>query len=262
MKLARFKDKNGTIYNGIVEKDSITVVQGNFLSDWKPTGNTLKLSEVTLLAPIIPTSLLALGLNYKAHAEESSEKLPKSPALFIKAITTINDPGAPIVLPKMAPEQVDYEAELAVVIKRIARHICQEEAKDYILGYTCANDVSARDCQLNDVQWARGKSFDTFAPMGPWIETELDTNNCAICCRVNGNVLQNSNTSLMIFDVPYLVSYLSKCMTLMPGTVILTGTPDGCGFARKPPIWLRHGDMVEVEIEGIGVLRNSVVAED
>jgi 2-keto-4-pentenoate hydratase/2-oxohepta-3-ene-1,7-dioic acid hydratase in catechol pathway len=261
MKLARFKDKKGTIYNGIVEKDTITVVEGSFLSDWKPTRNTLKLSEVTLLAPIIPTSLLALGLNYKAHAEEGNEKLPKAPALFIKAITAINDPGAPIVLPELAPDEVDYEAELAVVIRKTARRIRQENVKDYILGYTCANDVSARDCQFKDIQWARGKSFDSFAPLGPWIETELDPNNCAICCRVNGRVLQNSNTSLMIFNVSYVVSYLSMCMTMIPGTVILTGTPAGCGFARKPPIWLRHGDTVEVEVEGIGILKNPVVSE-
>ncbi|OHB55539.1 MAG: hypothetical protein A2Y12_03785 [Planctomycetes bacterium GWF2_42_9] len=261
MKLARYKDKNGKIHNGVIEKDSIVLVEGSFLEDWELTSSKLKLSEVALLAPIVPSNLLALGLNYKAHAEEGSEKLPKTPALFIKAVTTINDPNAPVVVPKMAPDEVDYEAELAVVIKKAARHIRQEDVRDYILGYTCANDISARDCQRNDVQWAKGKSFDTFAPMGPWIETDINPNNCNICSRVNGKVMQNSNTSLMIFKVDYIISYLSKCMTLIPGTVILTGTPAGCGFAQKPPVWLRHGDTVEVEIEGIGVLKNPVVNE-
>jgi len=261
MKLARFRDKTNHVYNGIIDNQTVTCVEGSFLADWKPTKNKLRLSEVTLLAPIVPSSLLALGLNYKAHAEESNDKLPQAPALFIKAVSAVNNPFAPIVLPRVAPDEVDYEAELAVVIKKAARHVREEDAADYILGYTCANDVSARDCQRNDVQWARGKSFDTFAPLGPWIETELDPNNRHICSRVNGRVMQNANTSLMIFKVDYIISYLSECMTLQPGTVILTGTPAGCGFAMKPPVWLRHGDTVEVEVEGIGILKNSVVNE-
>jgi 2-keto-4-pentenoate hydratase/2-oxohepta-3-ene-1,7-dioic acid hydratase in catechol pathway len=261
MKLTRFKDKTGRIQNGVVNQNEISLVEGSFLSDWKQTSIKLPLADVTLLAPIVPTNLLALGLNYKAHAEEGNDKLPQAPALFIKALTAVNDPGGPIMIPKMAPNEVDYEAELAVVIKKAARHVREEEAKDYILGYTCANDVSARDCQRNDVQWARGKSFDTFAPLGPWIETDLDPNHCNICSRVNGKVMQNSNTAMMIFKVNYIISYLSRCMTLIPGTVLLTGTPAGCGFARKPPVWLRHGDTVEVEIEGVGILKNPVVNE-
>jgi len=261
MKLARFRDKANCIYNGIIVDQTVTCVEGSFLDDWKPTENKLRLSEVTLLAPIVPHSLLALGLNYKAHAEEGNDKLPPAPAMFIKAVSAVNDPFAPIVLPRMAPNKVDYEAELAVIIKKAARHVRQEDAVDYILGYTCANDVSARDCQRNDVQWARSKSFDTFAPLGPWIETQLNPNNCHICSRVNGRVMQNANTSLMIFKVDYIISYLSQCMTLLPGTVILTGTPAGCGFAQKPPVWLRHGDTVEVDIEGIGILKNPVVNE-
>ena len=261
MKLVRFKDKSGKISNGVIEKDTIVAVEGDFLGDWKPTKTKVSLSEVKLLAPIIPTNLLAVGRNYKAHAEEGNDELPKSPALFIKAVTTVTDPDAPIVVPKMAPDEVDYEAELAVVIKKAARNVSEKDAGKYVLGYTCANDVSARDCQRNDVQWARGKSFDTFAPLGPCIETELDPNNCNIACRVNGKTMQNANTSLLIFKIDYLISYLSQCMTLIPGTVLLTGTPAGCGFAQKPPVWLRAGDTVEVEIEGIGLLKNPVVNE-
>ncbi len=262
MKLVRFKDKTGRIENGILEQNTILKVQGSFLGEWARTNETVNVSDITLLAPIVPSSMLALGRNYKAHAEEGNDDIPTAPALFIKAVSTLNDPFSPIVLPKMAPNEVDYEAELAVVIKKSARHVSEKEALDYVLGYTCANDVSARDCQRNDVQWARGKSFDTFAPMGPWIETELDPGNCKICCRVNGRLLQNANTSLMIFNVPYVISYLSQCMTLLPGTVILTGTPAGCGFAQKPPLWLKAGDTVEVEIEGIGIIKNPVIREN
>ena len=170
-------------------------------------------------------------------------------------------PGEAIVVPKAAPTQVDYEAELAVVIGKPARHVPVERALEYVLGYTCANDVSARDCQNGDGQWARGKSFDTFGPLGPWIETDLDPTNVRVQGRLNGKVMQEANTSLMIFSVAYLINYLSRCMTLLPGTVLLTGTPAGVGFARKPPVWLKGGDVYEVDIEGIGVLRNPVVEE-
>ena len=261
MRLARFEVKDGQILHGVIEDDSVVVVEGDILGEWKKTRQTFPLSEVKLLAPIVPTNMLCLGLNYKAHAEEGDANLPAAPALFIKATSCVNHPGDPIVIPKMAPQEVDYEAELAVIINKSARHVSQEDALDYVLGYTCANDVSARDCQRNDVQWARAKSFETFGPLGPWIETELEPNNCDICCRVNGETLQNSHTSMMIFNVPYLISYLSQCMTLLPGTVILTGTPEGCGFARKPPVWLKSGDEVEVEIKGIGILQNTVVSD-
>jgi 2-keto-4-pentenoate hydratase/2-oxohepta-3-ene-1,7-dioic acid hydratase in catechol pathway len=159
----------------------------------------------------------------------------------------------------MAPDEVDYEAELVIVIGRTARDVPEEHALDHVLGYTCGNDVSARDCQLRlDVQWARGKSFDTFCPIGPWIETEMDPDDAPICSRVNGRTMQSSSTSDMIFSCRRLVSYLSQCMTLLPGTVILTGTPEGVGFARRPPVFLRPGDVVEVEVGPIGVLRNTV----
>ena len=170
-------------------------------------------------------------------------------------------PAAPIVIPKVAPAEVDYEAELAVVIGRPARHVSQDEALDHVLGYTCANDVTARDCQRNEGQWARAKSFETFAPLGPWIETDFDPSDKQITGRLNGKVMQACSTSLMVFDVAYLISYLSKSMTLLEGTVIFTGTPAGVGFARKPPVFLKPGDVYEVEIAGIGVLRNPVVTE-
>ncbi len=169
-------------------------------------------------------------------------------------------PGAAIVIPRVAPGEIDYEAELAVVIGKAARTVKAKDALGYVLGYTCANDVSARDCQRDDGQWCRAKSFDTFAPLGPWIETELDARDLAIRCRVNGQTLQDARTSLLVFDVPYLIEYLSAGMTLLPGTVISTGTPAGVGFARTPPIWLHAGDTVEVEIEKIGILKNPVVA--
>ena len=261
MKLARIKEKTGRISHGIIEGSSVSIISGSFFSEWERTGEKFQLTEVDLLAPVVPCSILAIGRNYKEHAAEGKSELPKEPALFIKAISSVADPLAPIVLPKVAPNEVDYEAELAVVIKKSAKKVTEAEALDYVLGYTCANDVSARDCQRNDVQWARGKSFDTFAPLGPWMETDLDPQSCAISCRVNGQVKQNSSTSLMVFSVPYIISYLSQGMTLPAGTVILTGTPAGCGFAQTPPLWLRDGDLVEVEISGIGVLKNPVIKE-
>ncbi|MDD3928099.1 MAG: fumarylacetoacetate hydrolase family protein, partial [bacterium] len=170
--------------------------------------------------------------------------------------------GGDILLPKMAPHEVDYEAELAIVIGRTCRNVPEYEALDYVLGYTCGNDVSARDCQMKqDTQWARAKSFDTFCPLGPWIETELDPDGLDIVSRLNGETMQSSNTSDMLFDCRYLVSYCSRIATLQPGTVIMTGTPSGVGFSRKPPVFLRPGDKIEVEIEGIGTLCNGVRAE-
>jgi len=163
----------------------------------------------------------------------------------------------------VAPSAVDYEAELVVVIGRKARNVSEEEARNYIFGYTCGNDVSARDCQLKiDRQWARGKSFDTFAAIGPWIETELEPSRLKIRLLLNGAVMQDSSTADMIFNVPRIVSYLSRQMTLLPGTIIMTGTPSGVGFARKPPVFLKPGDVVEVDIQGIGVLKNYVTSEN
>ena len=259
MRIVRFQSSDRQIQHGVLDDQTISAIDGDLFGQWTETDTTYELADVHLLAPVWPMNILAIGKNYKAHAEESGGDVPSAPLLFIKASTSLNHPNAPIVLPKVAPNEVDFEAELAVVIGRTARHVSETEALDHVLGYTCGHDVSARDCQMGDGQWARGKSFDTFCPLGPWIETDLDPSNLRICGRLNGEAMQDSNTSLMVFNVPYLISYLSMSLTLVPGTVIMTGTPDGVGFARKPPVFLKAGDVYEIDIEGIGVLSNPVI---
>lgn len=241
----------------------VELLDGTPFGDHRPTGERHPLTHVSLLAPVQPPNILAIGLNYRAHAVESGAAIPERPVLFIKANTAVCGPDDPIMLPRIAPDEVDYECELAIVIGKTARHVSPEVALDYVLGYTCANDVSARDCQLrlDAGQWSRGKSFDTFAPLGPWIETDLDPDRAEIMSRLNGREMQHSSTDDLVFDCAHLVAYLSEAMTLLPGTVIMTGTPSGVGFARKPPVFLRAGDVVEIEIAGIGVLRNPVIAE-
>ncbi len=261
MRIARFKTNNNQIHHGIVRDDVVSVIEGDIFGQWKDSKQTFKLSEVTLLAPVTPPNILCIGKNYKAHAEECGDDLPKKPLLFIKTTTALNHPNAPVVLPKVAPNEVDYEAELVVVIGKTAKNVSEKDALQYVFGYTCANDISARECQMSDGQWARGKSFDTFCPIGPWIETELDPTNRPIKMRRNGETLQDANTSLMIFSVANLISYLSHGITLLPGTILLTGTPAGVGFARNPKVILQPGDNLEVDIEGIGILKNTVVSE-
>ncbi len=216
-----------------------------------------------LLPPVQPPNIFAIGRNYRAHAAETGARLPEQPLIFQKATTTLLGAGQMIRLPLSAPDEVDFEAELALVIGRRARRVAEAAALDFVLGYTCANDVSARDCQRNDKQWARAKGFDTFCPLGPWLVTadELDPDRCAIRSRLNGRLMQDACTSDMVFSCRALVSYLSHQFTLLPGTVILTGTPGGVGMARQPPVFLRDGDRIEVEIEGIGVLSNPVARE-
>ena len=261
MKIVRF-EKGSDVSFGVLDGDTIEVIEGYPCCGMNRSGKTEKLAGVKLLAPVTPPNIIAIGLNYRKHAEESGIELPDHPLLFLKAPTTLTGPDQPIVLPAIAPGSVDYEAELVVVIGKKAKNVSPEHAGDYILGYTCGNDVSARDVQLKqDTQWARGKSFDTFAPIGPWIETEVGGNDRPITLRLNGQVMQQSNTSDLIFNCEQLVSFLSRCMTLLPSTVIFTGTPSGVGFARKPQVFLKAGDVVEVDIEGIGVLKNTVAAE-
>ena len=260
MKIARFSTTDGTIRCGIVRDDVIDVIEGDVLGPRRTTGATVTLSEVRLLAPLVPPTILCIGRNYADHAAEMGNDVPQAPLLFIKATTALNNPDGDVVLPREAPYQVDYEAELAVVIGTRTKDVAEADALRHVLGYTCANDVSARDAQRADGQWARAKSFDTFCPLGPWIETELDPADVLVRGRHNGVVRQEARTSRLIFSVPRVISYLSRSLTLLPGTVILTGTPAGCGFARKPPIWLQPGDTYEVEIEGIGTLRNRFVA--
>jgi 2-keto-4-pentenoate hydratase/2-oxohepta-3-ene-1,7-dioic acid hydratase in catechol pathway len=222
-------------------------------------------AEVTVRAPIMrPQKLIGIGLNYRDHAEEQKAALPKEPLMFGMYANAIIGPNEPIVLPEMS-KQVDYEAELAVVIGARARHVSPEDALQHVAGYTVIHDVSARDLQYSDRQWLRAKSFDTFAPMGPYLVTRGDLGDAdglSIQTRLNGQVMQNSNTSNLIFKTPALVSHISKVMTLEVGDVIATGTPGGVGFARKPPVFLKAGDVVEIEIEKIGVLRNPVVDFD
>ena len=260
MKIVRFANATGQPCHGLVEGETIRVAAGDLFRGLEPTARTVPLAGTRLLAPLAPVNVLAIGRNYKAHAEEWGGGLPRSPIMFMKATSSVIGPEAEVILPRIAPRAVDFEAELAVVIGRSARGVSEARALDCVLGYTCANDVSARDCQRGDEQWCRGKSFDTFCPLGPWIETELDPSGCAIRGRVGGETLQDASTALLVFSVPYLISYLSAGMTLLPGTVILTGTPGGVGSARQPPRFLKPGDTMEVEIGGIGVLRNRVRA--
>lgn len=259
MKIVRFSQA-GKIQTGILTDKTIEIVDGDALGSLKKTGATAGLADVKLLAPIVPVNILCFGQNYKAHAEEGGNAIPKAPLLFIKATTALNDPDGDVVIPKVQPDQVDFESELAVVIGKKAKDVSEADALSHVLGYTCGNDVSARDAQMNDGQWARGKSFDTFCPLGPWIETELDPTNVTVRGKYNGVVQQEASTKLLIFSVAHLISYLSKSLTLLPGTVLMTGTPAGCGFAQKPPLWMKPGDVYEVEIDGIGTLRNKFVA--
>jgi 2-keto-4-pentenoate hydratase/2-oxohepta-3-ene-1,7-dioic acid hydratase in catechol pathway len=223
------------------------------------------LEGVTLLPPVLdPQKILCVGLNYADHAKETGATPGDEPVIFCKLPTTLTGPGAPIELPPESNE-VDYEAELVVVIGRQARRVSREAAWDYIAGYSCGHDVSARDWQKNKPgkQWLLGKSFDTFAPLGPCLATPdevADPGNLPIELRLNGKVMQQSNTNQLIFPIDCLVSYLSHVCTLLPGDLIYTGTPAGVGLARKPPVFLKPGDVVEVEIEGLGTLRNPVVA--
>jgi acylpyruvate hydrolase len=224
----------------------------------------LELSAVTLAAPVPrPGKIICIGLNYRDHAAESNMPIPDYPAIFGKYANSAIGPGEPIIIPRVS-NQIDYEGELAVVIGRRSRHVSEQDALDYVAGYTAFNDVSARDFQMRTSQWTIGKTFDTFAPMGPSLVTtdEIpDPHNLDIRVTIGGERLQSSNTRFLIFRIPYLVAYLSQAMTLEPGDVIATGTPGGVGFARKPPRFLQPGDVVQVEIDRIGSLENPVVAE-
>jgi 2-keto-4-pentenoate hydratase/2-oxohepta-3-ene-1,7-dioic acid hydratase in catechol pathway len=220
-----------------------------------------------LLAPIQPSSIICIGLNYRRHAQETGAKIPEFPVVFFKGINTLQHPGDPILLPThLKSDEVDYECELAVVIGRAGKNIPRAKALDHVLGYTCCNDVSARDWQIKrgGGQWCRGKSFDTFSPLGPVLVTPDEIpnpNELKIRTVLNHQVMQDWNTNDMIFDVPTLIEFLSGSTTLLPGTVILTGTPHGVGMAQKPPRWLRPGDQVSIEIEKIGALQNPVASE-
>ncbi|HVT89265.1 MAG TPA: fumarylacetoacetate hydrolase family protein [Tepidisphaeraceae bacterium] len=266
MRIVRFIS-GGATYHGqaIGEGSTARRIDGDLPGQFHVTDQVMKVDK--LLAPIVPTDILCIGLNYKMHAAESGSPIPKVPMLFIKASTTLNNPGDPIPLPKLSQE-IDYEAELAIVIGKTAKYVKKENALDYVFGYTCANDVSARDWQRNkDLgggQFARGKSFDGFCPLGPWIVTKDEIpnpNNLKIYSYLNGQTMQDFTTSDMIFDVPTLIESLSSTLTLRAGSVILTGTPQGVGFARNPPVFMKAGDRIVVELEKIGRLENPVANE-
>ncbi len=266
MRLIRYSDAQGSIHYGVRRPDgSANRISGDLFGDYEITDETADV--VKLLAPVEVRAILCIGLNYLEHAQETGAKIPMFPVLFTKNLGAVQNPGDSILLPTAAgSDQVDYEGELAVVIGKRCKNVAKEDALDPVLGYTCANDVSARDWQLKygGRQWCRGKGFDTFMPLGPEIVTKdeiSDPNALAIKTTVNGEVLQKSNTSNMIFDIPTLVAFLSQSTTLFPGTVILTGTPPGVGMARKPPRWLQPGDTVTVTIERIGELTNPVAQE-
>jgi 2-keto-4-pentenoate hydratase/2-oxohepta-3-ene-1,7-dioic acid hydratase in catechol pathway len=233
------------------------------LEDARGKGLLVERSQARLLAPVPrPGKLICIGLNYRDHAAESNLKIPERPVVFSKFTTSVVAPGEPVILPATS-QQVDYEAELAVVIGRRTKSVSSRRALEYVLGYTVFNDVSARDFQFADGQWQRGKSCDTFAPMGPAIVTTDDVSDphkLSIELRLNGKTMQNSNTDQLIFGVPELISFLSATITLEPGDVIATGTPAGVGFARQPPVFLKDGDVMEVEIEKLGKLTSPVIA--
>jgi 2-keto-4-pentenoate hydratase/2-oxohepta-3-ene-1,7-dioic acid hydratase in catechol pathway len=260
MRIIRFEDPEGNIHTGqAIDDQTARLIDGDIPGDFKVTDRSAQVGR--LLAPIAPVNIIAIGLNYRRHAEEGGNPIPAEPVIFVKLTSSVIGPTDVIELPQDAPDEVDYEAELAVVIGKAARNVSESQALGHVLGYTCANDVSARDCQIRrDVQWARAKSFDTFCPLGPClvIDPDMNPNALRITSRLNGKTMQDSNTADMIFSVPKLISYLSRQFTLLPGTVILTGTPEGVGCAREPAVYLRSGDTIEVEIDGIGTITNPV----
>jgi 2-keto-4-pentenoate hydratase/2-oxohepta-3-ene-1,7-dioic acid hydratase in catechol pathway len=249
MKYCRYLHQN-KINWGSIEDNLVYKIEGDIFNSFKVTKQSCLIDEITLLTPTDFSKAICIGLNYSDHALEMGLELPSSPVVFLKPPTTALEPLGSIIYPKMAT-RVDYEAELAIVIKQRCKNISEKQAGDYILGYSCANDVTARSLQDPKGQWTVAKSFDTFLPYGPFISDEVDPNNLDIVSRLNNEVCQKSNTKNFIFDTFYLVSYLSQIMTLNPGDIILTGTPGGIGP-------MEIGDTIEVEIEGLGILKNFV----
>ncbi len=249
MKLVRY-EVGGAVAYGVLEGETVKELRRSYFDGIEETGKTRKLSEVRLLAPTEPSKIVAIGLNYKGHAAESKKEIPDEPQMFFKPSTAVIGPGDAIIYPKIS-ERVDYEAELGVVIGKRARFVSREKAKEYILGYTCCNDVSARDLQRRDVQFARAKGIDTFAPIGPCIATDIDPTSVLLEAVHNGKVVQSTNTADMVFDVYDLMQWVTEVFTLLPGDVISTGTPAGIGP-------MQVGDTIEIRIEGIGSLVNTI----
>jgi 2-keto-4-pentenoate hydratase/2-oxohepta-3-ene-1,7-dioic acid hydratase in catechol pathway len=252
MRLLRFRHGD-RIATGAVQlgEDRIKVLAGTFFEDPLPTGEQVPLDDVFLLAPVLPSKLVCVGKNYAAHAAEFGMEVPEEPLLFLKPSTAVVGPGDPIRLLPIN-RRTDYEGELAVVIGRLARNVRAEDAYRFILGYTCANDITLRDLQKTDDQWTRAKGFDGSCPLGPWIETEVDPTDVFVETRLNGDVVQRASTADLSFGVATLLEYITEFMTLLPGDVVLTGTPEGVGK-------IVEGDVVEVEVDGVGTLVNRVV---
>jgi len=249
MKIVRFAIDNKVRY-GILDGESIQGIEDKPYRYLKPTGSYYQLSEVKLLSPCLPSKIVALGLNYHAHAEEAKMPLPNAPLIFLKPSTAVIGPEENITYPPSS-HRVDYEGELGVVIKKPVWRVSIEDALDYVLGYTCFNDTTARDLQSLDKQWTRAKGFNTFAAVGPCIETELDPGNVVLETYLNGEIKQRGNTNDLIYSIPELINFISHVMTLLPGDIIATGTPSGIG-----PMY--PGDTVEIKIKPIGTLRNYV----
>ena len=250
MKFVRFRKEKELKY-GAVEGDRVREIKGSVFSDYETSDKKYSISDINIVAPSRPSKIIAVGLNYRSHAEELKMDIPEEPLIFMKPPTAVVGHEENIIFPSMA-KRVDYEGELGVVIGKACRNVAARDACEYIVGYTCFNDVTARDLQKKDIQFTRSKSFDSFAPMGPFIETELDPDNTRIESFLNGEKKQSGSTRDLIFSVDYLVCFISRIMTLLPGDVIATGTPAGIGP-------MQVGDIVEVKIDGIGTLKNSVV---
>jgi len=266
MKIIRYQETDGSVRHAAQQPDgSALQIVGDIFGAFQVMHKPARIEK--LLAPVMPTSIVCIGLNYRRHAAEGNLPEPQHPIVFMKLPGAIQNPGEPIILPRhLRSDQVDYECELAVVLGKSCKNVTTEHALDYVLGYTCANDVSARDWQgkWGGGQWCRGKTFDTFAPLGPCLVLKDEIPDPAalkLKTILNGETMQDWNTGDMIFDVPTLISFLSGSTTLAPGTVILTGTPHGIGAARKPPIFLKPGDSVTIEIDRIGALTNPVIEE-
>lgn len=249
MKIARF-NLNGEIRFGSVDGDQVSLFAGSPFESKELSGESIALDQIQLLAPVAPSKIICIGMNYAAHAAEISQDVPDEPLMFFKPISAIIGPNDTIVLPHQS-DQVELEVELAVVIGKQAKNISKSEVKSHIFGYTVGNDITARDIQFSDLQWARSKGFDTFCPLGPWIETDFDPTGKRLDSRVHGEQRQHATTRDMIFDVETIVAFVSENVTLLPGDIILTGSP--AGISR-----ITHGDAIECEIEGIGVLHNQV----
>ncbi len=253
MKLLRFQSTAGPSYGTLNDDGTVSQLLGDPFGDFDLSATVGDAGSLRLMAPVVPSKVIAVGLNYAAHAKETGMELPAFPILFFKPPTAVIGPGDAIVLPKIS-DHVEHECELGVVIGKVTRNVTESAALDYVFGLTCGNDISARDWQRKESQWVRAKGFDTFLPLGPHVVTDLDPSELQISTRVNGEIRQNSNTSDLIFSVPFLIADISKVMTLHPGDVIITGTPEGVS-----PIL--DGDTVEIEIEGIGKLSNLVIGE-